>query len=159
MDKSKRFLPLNFLKMPVRDIQIFRLPGSGRRNIDKAGMIEAIARAEQGIGWLADSPQDRHCHQRDINGTTGYSHLLYPPFVWCLTVSLYADRIAYRHQPFVQNRRVEGIVCSSKISGRLELKKSWLPKCTRDETYPRMVDDILEEKWLPGTDSNRRPSD
>jgi hypothetical protein len=50
MDKSKRFLPLNFLKMPVRDIQIFRIPGSGRRNIDKAGMIEAIARTEQGIG-------------------------------------------------------------------------------------------------------------
>ena len=51
------------------------------------------------------------------------------------------------------------MVSWSKMSGRLELKKSWLPKWTSDETYLRMVEDILEEKWLLGTDSSRRPSD
>ena len=45
------------------------------------------------------------------------------------------------------------------MSRILDLKKTWLPKWTSYETYPRMVGDILEEKRLPETDSNRRPSD
>ena len=42
------------------------------------------------------------------------------------------------------------MVSWSKISGRLELKKSWLPKWTSDETYLRMVEDILEKNGSPG---------